>query len=165
MKVRVSTVEKGKTFIYNDVLYIMGSVKRDSRGARFRWVQNAETGKWRKFTVNGNAMVTLGKTKVRDSIGTPQEEASASSAPRRVVRRPVKKTAQSTREKVARVLVSKGANTYRVTAKWWSASQKKWQRKEFRVNANSAAAALERVQKTQENKTVRVTFTVAKVES
>jgi hypothetical protein len=167
VNVRLSTVDKGRTFTYKGKLYVMGGLKKDPKmGGTFRWVQNAETGKWIKFTVHGSALVTLGKTKVKAT--TPAEVESASGRkPRRVVRRPVQKdkthrSGGATREKVVKVLVSKGANTYRVTAKWW-AGKSGWQRKEFRVNANSASAALAVVQKNQQNKNVRVTFTVAKV--
>lgn len=179
MRVRLSTVERGKVFFYRGRAYQMGAIKRDVKTkSTFRWALNLETGKYWKMTVHGSTSVEL-PTAAREKlmlqvaeregvelVGSKKSGVQSGSASqktvRRVVRRPVKKTV-STATKVAKVLVSKGKFTYRVTAKW--RVRNGWDRKEFRVNADNAASALQVVQKQQTNSKVTVHYLVAKVES
>lgn len=180
MKARLSTVDRGRVFFYKGRAYQMGAIKRDENTkSTFRWALNLSTGKYWKMSVHGSTSVELPtpsreKTMLEvasregvELVGSKKsgiQSGSASQKPvRRVVKRPVKKTSVSTSTKVARVLVSSGKNTYRVTAKWWVGRAKRT--KEFRVNADSAVNALAAVKASQKNPSVRVSFTVAKVES
>lgn len=177
MKVRLSTVGKGKHFTYKGREYVMHSVKpaHDRRsGATFRWVLRVENGevvqKWLKFTVNGNTMVTLLRSTKPKTIKEVMEKTSQILAKRPLtldpkhgeqVRAPLGSASAMPRQ--PKVIVSKGAHLYRVTASWWDRNAQ-IKKRAFLVNADSAAAAIAKVEGLRKNANLKVKYTVARME-
>ena len=149
MKVRLSTVQKNRKFVYRGNTYTMLSLKPSKNkvnGSTFRWVKRDGAEKASMFTVNGNVQVSLVPNSLEKMLTNPVPTKSPRVGGRRVV-------------------VSKGKNTYRVTAKWWNGTAKKYDYKVFMVNADDAASAVRVIEGARaKNSRTKVTYTVARVD-
>ena len=152
MKVRLSTVSKGRRFVYKGRTYEMAGTrpqKDKMSGSTFRWVKEFDkTGKRSrlvKMNLHGGVTVTLLSEQ-------PTRLASRRSAPayRRGTQTP-------------KVLLSKGSIPYRVTASWWNDKLSRYESKLFFLRANSAAEAIT-VVKRQKRGDKKVTYRVARNE-
>lgn len=161
VKVRLSTVERGKKFLHRGKTYTMlssGPQKDKNTNSTFRWVE-LDNGKKVKFTVNG-------ATKV--SLVIPRRRPDGREGQPAPTRSRIKVVPRSQRENgpvnaQAAPQSSVASNVYRVKAKWWSKRDSKYVNREFRIEAPTAAAAIQEVESARKNKSTKVSFTVARM--
>lgn len=161
-RTRLSTVEKGRKFIHRGKTYTMlssGPRKDKVTKSTFRWVESESSGKKIPFRVNGATQVTL----LADGEPSRRAEGRGSApAPTRSTLR-VRPRGRAAQPATVAQNGSVGGNVYRVKAKWWSKKTNGYVTKEFRVEANTAAAAIQEVESSRKSKNSRVNYTVARV--